>query len=433
MQLSLISIFLSLVLLTILVFKRFNIILASFICCVFIALLSSMDLVNAMMPAYLKGFASFIQSNYLIFAFSALFGKLMEETGAAYALATLLCKVCGKRFALYGAMLATSILTYGGVSVFVIVFAVYPIFLSIAEQSDIPRYLLPAAMAAAAATYAEAFFPGAAQIHNIIPTTYLGTTTMAGAIVGTICGVLDMIMLYFYFEYELKKCRKKGIHFEHDEKTRKLVEKLKSRKTVNGLVAFIPIIVLLVLLNVLKANVVVAMISGCLVALVLFWRNIPDKLDTLSVGINSATGAIVATSSVIAFGAVIKDTSGYQAMINWVMNLKGNPLMVLGLTSTLISGITGSGAGGISFTMEIFTDHFLSIGVNPQMFHRIVTMAGVGLDSLPHNGLIVTTLNVADQTHKQAYKPIFITTLVFTMILLFLAILIGPIFYPNLT
>lgn len=78
---------------------------------------------------------------------------------------------------------------------------------------------------------------------------------------------------------------------------------------------------------------------------------------------------------VIAFGAVIKETSGYQAMINYVMNLHGNPLMVLGLTSTLISGITGSGSGGISFTMEIFTDHFLSIGVNPQMFHRIVTMA----------------------------------------------------------
>ena len=82
--------------------------------------------------------------------------------------------------------------------------------------------------------------------------------------------------------------------------------------------------------------------------------------------------------------------------------------------------------------MEIFTDHFLSIGVNPQMFHRIVTMAGVGLDSLPHNGFVVTTLNVADQTHKQAYKPIFITTLVFTMLLLILAIFIGPIFYPNL-
>lgn len=432
MQLSLVSIVLALVILTILVYKRFNIILASFICCVFIAVLSSMDLVNTMMPAFLQGFASFIQSNFLIFAFSALFGKLMEETGAAYALATLFCRVFGKRFALYGAMLATGVLTYGGVSVFVIVFTVYPIFLSIAEQSDVPRYLLPAAMAAAAITYAEAFFPGAAQIHNIIPTTYLGTTTMAGAIVGTICGVLDLIMLYFYFEYELKKCRKKGIHFEHDEKTRALVEKLQSRKTVNGWMAFIPIIVLLVILNVLKQNVVVAMIAGCAAAMILFWNNIPDKINTLGVGINGATGAIVATSSVIAFGAVIKETSGYQAMINYVMNLHGNPLMVLGLTSTLISGITGSGSGGISFTMEIFTDHFLSIGVNPQMFHRIVTMAGVGLDSLPHNGFVVTTLNVADQTHKQAYKPIFITTLVFTMLLLILAIFIGPIFYPNL-
>ena len=174
------------------------------------------------------------------------------------------------------------------------------------------------------------------------------------------------------------------------------------------------------------------MIAGCAAAMILFWNNIPDKINTLGVGINGATGAIVATSSVIAFGAVIKETSGYQAMINYVMNLHGNPLMVLGLTSTLISGITGSGSGGISFTMEIFTDHFLSIGVNPQMFHRIVTMAGVGLDSLPHNGFVVTTLNVADQTHKQAYKPIFITTLVFTMLLLILAIFIGPIFSPNL-
>ncbi len=253
MDISFLSIVVALALLTFLVY----ITLASIICCVLVALVSSMPLVSGMMPAYLNGFAGFVRSNFLIFAFSALFGKLMEDSGAAFAIANLMCRFLGQRNALYGAMLATSILSYGGVSVFVIAFAVFPIFLSIAQQADIPRALIPAAICAASVTYAEAFFPGAAQIHNIIPTRYLGTTPMAGAIVGSICGVLMMAMLYFYFEYEMKKARKNSRGFVADQKTQELIDKLRTQTPVNGWLAFVPILALLFFLNVLKQDVVV--------------------------------------------------------------------------------------------------------------------------------------------------------------------------------
>ncbi len=433
MDISSFSILVSLIILTVLVYKRVNIALSSIICCVFVALISSMPLVKEMMPAYLAGFAGFVRTNFLVFSFSALFGKLMEDSGAAFAIANLMCRFLGEKKAFYGAMLATSILSYGGVSVFVIAFAVYPIFLSIAQQTNIPRQLLPAAICAASVTYAEAFFPGAAQIHNIIPTTYLGTTPMAGAIVGSICGVLMMVMLYFYFEYEINKARKSGAGFQADGKTQEMIDRLRTQTPVNGWLALVPIAILLFSLNVLKFDVVVCMILGAGATLALFWKNISDKLESVNLGMNGATGAIIATSAVIAFGAVMKETSGYQTMIDWVKRLDGsNPLAILGATSTIISGITGSGIGGISFTMEIFTDHFVKAGVNPEMFHRIVTMAGVGLDSLPHNGLIVTTLTICGMTHKESYKYMFVTTLLMTCALLVLAMYIGPIFYPNL-
>ena len=429
--LSLISILLAMVILTYLVYKKFNITLCTILVCVFVSVLSGLKIGDGAIPAYLEGFAGFVKSNFLLFVLSALFGKLMEVSGAALAIAKLFCRFLGKKGAFFGAMLATSVLAYGGVSVFVIAFTVYPIFLSICRESDIPRYLIPAGICAASVTYAEAFFPGAAQIHNIIPTQFLGTNTMAGATVGCLCGVICMVLDYLYFNYEMKKAAKKGVGFVGDSKINAIIEKLEKEAPVNGWISLIPIAVLLIAMNVLKINVTISMALGVLSCLAIFWNRIPDKLGSANEGILSGNAPLVATSAVNGFGAVMKATVGYQAVINWIMSLNGsNPLLILGLTSTIISGITGSGSGGITFTMNIFTEHFLAQGVNPEIFHRIVTMAGVGLDSLPHNGLIVTTLGICGLTHKEAYKPIFITTLVFTTALLIFACLVGQIFYP---
>ena len=430
MNLSLIGILLALVLLTVLVYKKVNIVLAAVLCCVLMAITDSASILTSLNQGFLPGFAGFISKNFLIFAFSALFGKVMEDTGAAFSFAKLLVRAFGKERAIYGCMLATSLLTYGGVSVFVIAFTVFPIFLSVWQQSNLPRRLIPAAIAAAAVTYSEAFFPGAAQIHNIIPTKYLGTTPMAGALVGSIVGILMLVMLYFYFEYEIRKAHANGEGFECDQDTLAKMEKLEESAEVNPWLSIVPMAVLLITLNVFKQDVIVAMVLGSASAIIMFWSNIKDKLATINTGIGGATMAIVNTAAAVGFGAVVNSTAGFQTLVNWVMSLNGNPLITLGCASTIIAGITGSGAGGIGFTMEIFAERFLAMGVNPEIIHRVVTMAGVGLDSLPHNGFVVTLLAITGLTHKEAYKPMFITTVVFTTICLAIAMILGAVIYP---
>lgn len=80
--------------------------------------------------------------------------------------------------------------------------------------------------------------------------------------------------------------------------------------------------------------------------------------------------------------------------------------------------------------MDAFTDQYLKLGVNPEIFHRIVTIASNGLDSLPHNGLVITVITACGMTHKESYKQIFVTSVAVTLISLAIAIVMGIFMYP---
>ena len=161
----------------VLVFKRVNIIPATIVSCVVLALFSNINILNILSVNYLGAMAKFIASNFLIFASSALFGKVMEESGCSAAIANWICAKFGTRHAVYGGMLASALLSYGGVSVFVIAFTVLPIFLHIFQQANLPRRLLPGVIFSSTCTFAAAMLPGAAQLNNIIPTQYLAYNT----------------------------------------------------------------------------------------------------------------------------------------------------------------------------------------------------------------------------------------------------------------
>ena len=160
MSLSIIGIIVALICLMILVYKKVNIILASIICCLITAFFSGLPLLTSLKESYMPGFAEFIINNFLIFAFSALFGKLMEVSGAAASFAKMMYSVLGTKYSVFGCMIATSLLVYGGVSNFVIVFTMFPIFRSVFKKADLPHTLIPGVIYAASATYAASMLPG---------------------------------------------------------------------------------------------------------------------------------------------------------------------------------------------------------------------------------------------------------------------------------
>jgi len=428
MGISLFSIILALILLMILVYLKVNVLIASILSSILVAGMSGMPLLGTMTGDYLSGMGGFLSGNFLIFASSALFAQIMQESGAAAAFAKLMCRIFEKRFGVYGCMLAIALMTYGGISVFVIMFAAYPILLAVFKEADLPRKYIPGVFYGSVATFASAMFPGTPQLNNIVPTQYLGTTASAAPVVGTICGLACMIMLVCYCEHLFRKARKNQWGFEDGNQNAKDITV--DDKGMNGILAMIPMLLLITALNILKWNVIVATLLAIFSGLLLFWKYIPDKRKTINQGAMSCVNVVISIAAVVGFGTVVKGSSGFQFLITTLQNSAGNPLISLAVASSLIAGATGSGSAGTALSMQVIADKYLALGVQPQILHRIVTMSSVSFDSLPHNGGVVGLMDYSGYSYKEAYFPVFVTSVVFTTISLVLGVGLGMMMYP---
>lgn len=429
MSLSIIGIIVALICLMVLVYKKINIILASIICCLIVAASSSLPLLVSVKEAYMSGFAEFIVNNFLIFAFSALFGKVMEVTGAAAAFAKMMYSALGTKYSVYGCMLATALLVYGGVSNFVIVFTMFPIFQSVFKKVDLPHTLIPGVIYASSATFAASMLPGTPSLNNLIPMPYLNTPATAAPVVGIICSIVTIVLIYVYFQYEFRKAKKCGCHFTGVQAN--IANSEEDASVSKGLTAMLPMITLVVCLNLFRLDILISMVISIVFAMILFHKKIVGKIgESITGGFGSAGTAVLNTSAVVGFGAVVKSTVGFQTIINALVGLGGTPLLSLGLATTLIAGATGSGTGGLGIAMQVLAERYLAMGINPEIIHRVASIASIGLDSLPHNGLVVTVILACGCTHKESYKPIFVTSVVITLIALAVAIATGSVLYP---
>lgn len=416
MNLGVVGIILGLIVLVGLAYLRVNILIASAASAVVVLLFNGLPLWESISTNYMVGFANYTQSYFLIFASCALFGKLMEKCGAARAVAGLICKACSEKYAVYACIIATGLLCYGGVSVFVIVFAVFPIFVECFRRANLPSRLLPGAIAFGPFTWASCFFPGSPAINNIVPANYLGTGLMGGAAVGVISGIVCLAFGLAYLTFEFKRARARHEGFVPNQVMLAAMEDQKDNSdelnVKDAVLALIDMALLIVMINVFEVDVVLTMVVACIVLFIFFWNKITDKVETIGQGISGSFAAIINTSAVVGFGSVVKMTGGFNAILDWITTLKGSPLFSLGIATGAVCGATGSGSGGISIVMDSLANRYLEMGVSPQMIHRISTIASCTFDSLPHNGAIITLLTVCGFTHKEGYLPIFMLTVV---------------------
>jgi H+/gluconate symporter-like permease len=163
-----------------------------------------------------------------------------------------------------------------------------------------------------------------------------------------------------------------------------------------------------------------ALVVGILAVTVLAFGRIKHQLAT---GINLAIGgamlASLNTASEYGFGAVISALPGFKAISNGMAHALSNPLLNEAVTTTTLSGVTGSASGGMSIALATMGQTYLEqatrLGISPEVLHRVAAMASGGMDTLPHNGAVITLLAITGLTHKQAYKDIFAMTLIKTM------------------
>ena len=171
------------------------------------------------------------------------------------------------------------------------------------------------------------------------------------------------------------------------------------------------------------APVCTAMIIAIIYLLILgtVMGNRKTVADSILNGAKEWIGPLLSFSIVVGFGKVISSTAGYESLVNAVTNLNMNPYLSAALSVTLLAGVTGSASGGINIALssEKLVQSWTSQLTTPAelgALHRIISVSSCGLDSLPHCGGILATLDVCQETHSSSYKYIFMITVVFTLI-----------------
>lgn len=407
---GMIGLFIAVVLLVVLAMEGVHILLIGLICSGVVAATSGMNVYEVLTTSYMSGFVGFIQSYFLVFVVGAVFGKFMEDSCAADAISDWVVRKLGAAKAVLAIVLSCFVLVYGGVSVFVVGFTIYPIAVSLFKEANLPRKYLPATICFGSATFAITC-PGTPQIQNIIPSQTLGTTAMSGTVVGIIVAVFMFIIGMIILKSMIKKDVAKGAVFE--TKDGEKFDNVKKDLPNVGL-SFMPLIVTIVLLNILKLPVEVSILLGVLVGIVLLNKNYKPRqfMKTFSGGTGSAVVAIANTSAVVGFGTVVKTVPAFQVILEFITHIPGPALVGAALAVTIICGLTGSASGGLGIAIPLVGPSYVEMGVAPAALHRIASIASGALDSMPHNGYIVTMLNLCGETHKEAYMPIFWLTVV---------------------
>ena len=435
MLLSVILIIVALALLMVMCFKGVPILLASLVAALIFAVIASAaglgftladgtagSAYTAMTTTFMGGAASFVQSYFLLFLLGALFGTMVELSGAAESLARLIVGKLGSDFVLIGVALVSAILTFGGVSVYVAFFAVYPFAVSLFKEADVPRRMFAATYMLGAGTFTMTG-PFSPAVQNIIPTTYLGTTASAGATVGVIGMIFQLVVGCIYIFWRQKQCKKNGEHFVELDSDVKIDPE---KKLMSPIIAILPMIILLVVLNVIGQSIEVSLFVTLIAAFILYFPYYPHDMKVLLPKLGTAgegaVKSIMNTGATVGFGKVIAGSAAFSTVIPYVTGLGGNPLIGAAVATTVLAGLSGSASGGLGIAVPIAAEVYIPMGVNPEALHRIASVASSGLDSMPHNGAVVTFLNYSHTTHAEGYKDIFMISVVLTLIQLVLEI-----------
>ncbi|MBV8125895.1 MAG: GntP family permease [Paucibacter sp.] len=447
---SVLIVLISLAFLMLVAYRGFSVILFAPIAALGAVLFVDPSLVMPMFTGlFMEKLAQFAKLYFPVFLLGAVLGKVIELSGFAKSIIASVSRFCGPRNAVLAIAIVCGILTYGGVSLFVVVFAAYPFAAEMFKRANLPKRLIPATIVAGAATFTMDALPGSPQIQNIIPTTFFKTDAWAAPWLGLIGSAIvfscSMALLMWLTQRAVKSGEGYGSNhinepapFEHDKLPHPLLA-LAPLVTVAVLnkvfgaylfpalygksVSFIPAVIgnaAPVVQDVQKLNalwsVELALACGILVCLLTSWKTVAHRFGE---GSKSAIGgamlATLNTATEYGYGAVIAALPGFLVVADALKNIP-NPLVNEAVTVTTLAGITGSASGGMGIALAAMADTFMAnakaAGIPFEVLHRVASMASGGMDTLPHNGAVITFLAVCGLTHRQAYPAIFGITVI---------------------
>jgi H+/gluconate symporter-like permease len=428
-------------------YRGYSVILFAPICALLaVAFTAPADVLPMYSGIFMEKMVSFVKLYFPVFMLGAVFGKVIELSGFSKAIVSSIIRLVGGARAMLSIVLVCAVLTYGGVSLFVVVFAVYPFAAEMFRQSDIPKRLIPGTIALGAFTFTMDSLPGTPQIQNIIPTTFFKTTTWAAPWLGVIGSIFILICGMAYLSWRRRQVLAAGEGYGSGHLNEP--EPFDKEHLPHPLLAITPLIIVGVLnkyftvaipqyfgssvtialpghpLTVEVTKLVAiwavegALLVGILSVMAFAWKQVIGKFaEGSKAAIAGSLLASMNTASEYGFGGIIASLPGF-VVVSDALKVIPNPLVNEAVAVTVLAGITGSASGGMSIALSAMSDLFIQAAnaahIPLEVLHRVASMASGGMDTLPHNGAVITLLAVTGLTHKTSYRDIFTVTLIKT-------------------
>jgi H+/gluconate symporter-like permease len=451
-----IGVLLGLTVLIVLAMRGVNILIASIVAALVVAVGNGLSMATAFGDDYIGAMFGFAGRYFLLFLTGAIFGRVMAETGAAGSVAYALYEPLGANRALVIAALACAMLTYGGVNTFIVIFTIYPLGLGLVSHADIPKRLLMVAIALGAATFTMTALPGTPAIHNVISAQNLGTTLAAAPVLGLVASAVMLGLGLVYLERQRRLAAQRGETFQAGPTDILPDADSAEQRMPPWPTATVPLVVVVgtILLPLLIAGrfdlengegafitllrfsqtqqilwPCAALVLGTAVAIVTMRPYLADVRSTLGGGAESAALPLLNTAAVIGFGGVVIATPAFSWFSGLMLESGLPPLVSAAISINIVAGIVGSASGGLGIWMPSLAQFYLDAGVPAEVLHRVVTVASGGFDTLPHCGALITCLTVMGLTHRETYRDVFIVCvaipLVATAVIIALAMVTG--------
>jgi H+/gluconate symporter-like permease len=426
---------------------------------------------------FMAAVGKFIVLYFPLFLLGAIFGKLMDDSGSAESIARLTVGRLGRSRSMLAVVLSCAILTYGGVSLFVVAFTMYPIAAALFREADIPKRLIPGTIGLGAFTFTMTALPGTPSIQNAIPMPYFGTTAFAAPGLGIVTSLVMFTLGMLWLNGRCRAARAAGEGYgNHPDGARRADRQLREHAEGEGFdlaelteraptagepsawVAIAPI-VLVIVINCLFSMliiprwdthylalpkygqadiqalrgiwaIIVALVVAILMLIAMNRRRLPRLRESLDAGANASVVPIFNTASQVGFGAVIASLAAFDMIRQGLLDLSGtHPLITVAVSVNVFAGITGSASGGLSIALQTLSSSYLEMArqaqISPALMHRVISVAAGCLGSLPHSGAVITLLGICGLTHRESYKDLFVVALLVPAIALVVLIGLG--------
>ena len=462
-------------------YRAWTVLLLAPVAALVVAAMSGEPLLAHWTQTFMSSAAGFVAQWFPLFLLGALFGKLMDDSGSITSIAAYLTKRLGTHRAILSVVLASAVVTYGGVSVFVAFFVLVPMAQELFRAADIPRRLMPATIGLGTMTFTMTALPGTPALQNAIPMPFFGTTPFAAPGLGVTASVIIFAFGMWWLNRAERAARKAGLGYgdKPRESARLADEELREHATGvrefdpaeigHGkpsdsappvVLAALPLGVVIVL-NFLMSlvvlprldfsflaeeawgrttfgavagiwSVVIALTGATLAVVIINFRRLPDLRESMDAGANASVLPVLSVGSLVGFGSVVAAMPAFAVVRDAVLSTQGGPLVSLAVAMTVLSGLTGSASGGMAIALDALGSTYLKLanehGIDPALMHRVAVISSGTLDSLPQNGAVLTLLSISGLTHRESYLDILMTVIVGVIIALVAIIVLGSLF-----